>query len=135
MEWLKQQVERFRKEDRDWKNVVDHAERIYTAVWAEIVKVVNEAPVWDIELIANGIPLHHTVTMGKRVLKLDLADDRHSIIASRPDGAEVVLEIAVCPDGSVCVRCAGKAVTYAEAAQKIMEPFLFGGESPYAFRT
>lgn len=131
MEWLKERMEAVQRVKRDERNIAAHADRIYGAVWAAVVDVVKEGPVWGIEMKANGFPLHHTVTAGTHVLKVDLSEDRRRIVGTRPDGKQTVLELAICPDGSVCVRHEEKMVDYAEAAQGLMDAFLFGAGGPY----
>lgn len=132
MGWLEERYQEFVDEQRDRKSVLEHAEAIYEGLWEEIVLVTTSPTVAFMQIETNGLPRHRTVTMGKRVLKIDLSEDKHSIVATLPEDTEVQLSIAVCLDGVVCLKCTGKTVNYAEAAQRILEPFIFGGHSPYA---
>ena len=134
MEWVERRYQQYVDERRDWGNVCQHAEEIYEGLWEEIVKVANDPTIAFTKIVTNGLPQHRTVALGKRILKIDLAEDKHSIIASPPDSPEILLAVTVCPDGVVCLKHDGERVTYSQAAQKIMEPFIFGGESPYAGR-
>jgi len=132
MEWFDQRYSQFLKEHNDRTTVAQNAEDIYAALWAAIMEVVRAAHDRGMQIQPNGFPLHHTLLMGKRLLRINLSEDKHCILASPGDSREVPLCLAVCEDGSVCLKHNGFTVNYAQAAQKIMEPFIFGGESPYA---
>jgi hypothetical protein len=107
---------------------------MYGELWSEIMRIINEANAWDAKLVPNGFPLHHIVRMGKRDLHLDLAEDKCSVLAQYSDVGESGLSMVVGHDGTVNFTQEGIVLDYATAAQKIMEPFLFGGKSPFANR-
>ena len=65
-----------------------------------------------------------------RKLAIILAENRRSITA-KSDAGDTRLEIAVCPDGVVCLKHQSHQITSPDAAKGIMQAFLFGGQSPF----
>jgi hypothetical protein len=73
--------------------------------------------------------------MGNRTVAVRLDKDKQGITATMPEGPDMRFKFRFCGDakgGSVCLKHIGADVDYATAARKIMEPLLFGGDSPYA---
>jgi hypothetical protein len=135
MEWFEKKVAERRKAEDNRAAVAPSAEKIYEALWTEIMKDVNKAlqePDWRHSLTPNGYPQHRDVKFGARHLRIDLADDKTSIAASTsateyglPSNLDIRLDLKVGPDKVVYLEHKGKRFTYAEASQLILEPFLF----------
>ncbi len=136
MEWVDQLLKRH-EEAKDQRNAVTKvADEIYQDLWKAILEIVRLDSLRMMGLKYNGSPLNHTVTMGNRTVVVRLDEDKCGITANVSDGPNVSLKLRCCADaqgGSVCIKHEGVVVSYPEAAKKIMEPFIFGGESPYAF--
>lgn len=132
MEWLEAQYGKYRKFAEDQRTVRDAADEIFAEIWKAVIEVVNAGNQHVMGLKINGFPGHHTVSMGSRTLRLFLAEDKQSISAQESDGGLIVVRLMVDSENAVFLENRGEPVSYAESARRIMEPFLFSGESPYA---
>lgn len=132
MEWLDQRFENYHKAAKDRRTIRETGDDVYTEVWKEIQEVVRAARKRGIDLQINGLPLHHTVRMGEHLLKIDLDKDKESITGESFGKTMVVLRFVLDAENAVFIENSGDPVSYAEAARRIMEPFLFGKHSAYA---
>jgi hypothetical protein len=136
MVWLNQRFELYTKSLHSQDAVKRVAAEIYDGLWKEVVEVIAAADKRGMGLKFNGSPLNHTVTMGRRNIAIKLDDDKCGITVTLSDGPGLTLKLRECasPAGAtVCIEHEGATIDYPNAARMIMEPFLFGGESPYAF--
>jgi hypothetical protein len=107
------------------------AERVYDDLWQAVMRCVMEANNKGFTLATNGSPHQRIVTLTskdrttkKRQLQLTLHRDIRLI---KIRGVESLSELSLdlCPDRVVCLKLNGKQVTYDEAAEAILDPFLF----------
>lgn len=138
MEWLEQHMEQYREAVHERDEIKQHAPEIYERIWTAIVEVVTSDSLRGLDLKYNGFPLKHTVTLGNRKVTIALDEDKCGVTAQISDGTSVELKLRFCGDtkaGGVCIMHDGSEVGYSAAARKIMEPFLFEGDSSYALKT
>jgi hypothetical protein len=114
-------------------SIEQSAERIYGELWEAIKKCVDEASRKGFGLETNGSPHERTVvlstnssrrTLSTRKLALALKKASQRILVTGIEPApELVLDL--CHDNVVCLKLNGKQVSYDEAAQAVLDPFLF----------
>jgi len=134
MHWKNEKYDQFQKQEAERMKVIQNAESIYKGLWDAIQSNVREAKTASIFLKPNGAPLHHTISLNTLELKIDLSEDKHSIVTSSDSGKVQLHLIVRSEDEPVSLEHQGKSVTYTEAARLVMEPFLFSGSSPYALK-
>jgi hypothetical protein len=141
MDWIKQGLDDWRKASSDLRTVTESADDIFNQLWGDIKVIVDAAGRLGIALLTNGSPRSRVVMMvansslgnpllEDRTLAISLAENRRSITA-KSDAGETRLEIAVCPDGVVCLKHQSHQITSLAAAKDIMQDFLFKGSSPF----
>jgi hypothetical protein len=107
------------------------AERVYAELWDAIKKCVTEAANKGFDVSTNGSPHHRAVSVltgtprgDRKELVLTLKRESHKILVAGIDPApELMLDLRA--DNVACLKLNGKQVTYDEAAQAILDPFLF----------
>src|SRR5580700_6327353 len=113
------------------------AERIYAELWQAIGRCVDEANNKGFTLERNGSPHERSVVR----LIPPSAGRRHSsptrkelsLVLKRASEEIVVngllappkLTLDLCPDNVACLKLDGNQVNYDEAAQAVLDPFLF----------
>jgi hypothetical protein len=110
MEWFEDRFAQFTAQDEARRKIAECAEGLYENLWAAVAEIVKAAVAKGIDLKPNGFPLHHQVKMGNRKLNLDLFLDVRQIVAATHDAPDLVFNLAICDDGSVCLRRDGRAV-------------------------
>jgi hypothetical protein len=107
------------------------AERVYAELWEAVKKCVVEAANKGFDVSTNGSPHRRAVTVSsgaprgsRKELVLNLKRENHKILVTGIDPApELMLDLGA--DNVACLKLNGKQVTYDEAAQAILDPFLF----------
>lgn len=136
MEWLDRAYDTFSRYHRDTQAARNGAESVYQNLWARIVEVVNAANEKDMQLTTNGLPHSRVVAMplgreARREVVIALNQDEQ-LITVESDAGAMALQIGVDDTQVVCLLLNGKILSAEQAAQKIMEGFLFGARSPFA---
>jgi hypothetical protein len=141
MEWIKEGIDNWREAVRKSDLIAESAEGIFDDLWNEVVEISLAAKTQGMNLATNGAPSKRVVIMDpmhwgpkmveSRKLSIELAKNQRSIVA-QSDAGEMVFEIAVCPDGVVCLKRGASKITAREAAKEIMQSFLFKGKSPFS---
>lgn len=136
MEWLDRAYDAFSKYHLDTQAAKNGTESVYQDLWKRVVEVVNAANEKGMQLTTNGLPHSRVVAMPfgsalKREMKITLDRD-NLLISAESDAGSLSLQIGVEETQVVCLLLNGKVLNGEQAAQKVMEDFLFGGKSPYA---
>ena len=117
---------------------IDQAsERIYAELWQAVGKCVDEANNKGFTLERNGSPHERTVVLlippsagrrhsppARRELTLVLKRSSEEIVV-KGLSAPPKLTLDLCPDNVACLKLDGNQVNYDDAAQAILNPFLF----------
>ncbi|HEY2858742.1 MAG TPA: hypothetical protein VGJ21_10030 [Terracidiphilus sp.] len=127
MGWVEDRLEKQAQEADRREQIEGSASAIYDELWEAVVKVTKLPTVaiqWKPQ--TNGNPFHRTVVdLHKRILQIDLRKDRQSITATIGEETVARLDLVVDKNNVVHLAQGGRKLDYEEAAQVVMEPFLF----------
>lgn len=130
MSWIDDRLEQ-QKQEREHRRIIAlNAEVIYNQLWAEIANFIEEAQAKGMDVIGNGTPLERTVTYdpprsgGSRVLTVSF-DRAAQFIAVRGLNSDFELRFDVCSHNRVCLKRGDSEILLRDAAQQILEPFIF----------
>ena len=105
----------------------DHAVSIYTAVWDEMMKLVEEAKTKGFALFPRGtLQKRHilwAVPSNDRTLNFTMVDKRQ--ICATGDGVDLLFELDICDGGVVCLKHKSTQVSEQETTRLILDPCLF----------
>ena len=124
--WIVERLEqRAASKERD-RLIAASAERMFGELWLTMAGFIEEAQQRGIEIFTNGMPLERvvTLTVPPRTLTVTLKKDQQMIAIRGVEGI-YKLTFDVCPDHVVCLKLSGEPKSYSEAAQAILDPFLF----------
>jgi hypothetical protein len=127
--WIVERLEQ-RAAAQERARLIDaSAERVFGEFWQAVAVFVDEAQQSGMKVATNGTPLERVVILDKsgrnpQTLTVALAKDQKKI-AIRGVNDIYGLAFDVCPDNVVCLKLDGAAVSYREAAQAILDRFLF----------
>jgi hypothetical protein len=121
---LDERTERNLKAIKDKAQIRHEAERVFTALWEEVMREIKHAGELQWNLTTNGQPLERMVKFGERHVFIALDQDSQVIKVHGAHSLE--LKMAVCDDGVVCLKHDGKQVLLSDATRLILEPLIFG---------
>jgi hypothetical protein len=124
MTWLDDRIAQSVKRKQDNKLILDWAESVFNALWEEITRIVEEAKSKGFQLSTNGSPDQRAVIFKENRLLITLERDAGTILANGP-GFNLQLSFSVDKDDVVRLKYAEKFLPLKEAAQSILDPFLF----------
>jgi hypothetical protein len=132
MNWIDDDIAKRKRRNEVATLIVSGAEQVYDELWNEIaacVKYANEklAPA---TMGTNGLPHNRVVWLSEArkhtVLRIELVTERSEIAVMVDDSTfRLTLRIGVCSGDIVCLKLDDRKVDYREAAQLILEPFMF----------
>jgi ribosomal protein L1 len=127
--WIDERVAQLAELQRRNSLINDQAEKLYEALWTELVEFIKEARQKGFKVSTNGAQFRRTVILPEtipmtRKVDIVLADDKHSISA-KGHGMDVYLELSLDSDNIVFLSVDANKVSTREAAIKILDPLLF----------
>lgn len=132
MDWINNRLaEEKALHERD-ASITSSAEQIYRDMWEHLLRAIEFAKSKGKPLFTNGSPLDRIVRLSSlsvpakqpKEFHFALSKDRHSIVVSGE--VSMTFKLGICSDNSVCPKDQnGNEVTYDEAAELILDPFLF----------
>jgi hypothetical protein len=137
MSWIDERLAEEKARADKNESIISSADTVFNDMWSYVLGDVEEAKKKGKPLFTNGTQLDRIVKLDvatfspshPKELHIALSKDKHSIVISGEVSMKFNLDI--CPDGAVCPKDEqGKTVTYKEAAQRILDPFLFPESQP-----
>lgn len=132
MTWFERRLADLEAHKQRLARIKQHAPAIYDQVWDEVVLYIAEARTkgWAVE--TNGAPRKRAVMLQKQnksgdwLLEVILPDGKERIRVKGDHGIDFYIDLEVCPeDDVVCLTLDGSRISVEQAAEAILDPFLF----------
>lgn len=136
MGWLEKRITEAQALKQRDALIRSSAPAIYRSLWTELTLIVEDAKNRSFPIFTNGEAHSRLIKLSQdpptggdgigrpKELRIVLEKDRQRIVASGA-GVKVILDLDVCSDGVVCLKLGGDQIHLEDAAEKIMDPFLF----------